>query len=234
MSRLTRLLAGVAETAVLGLVLFASAGRLDLPWLWAYLAVSGVAVLGLLWAMAPELARERMRFKPGDRDKAGLAILGLSYGAHLILAGFDVGRTHGSDTVPAALQALGLVAYAAAFAWVCWAIVTNRFFYSVVSYRPERGHHLVTGGPYRFMRHPGYAGALLIGVASPLALGSWLALVPMMVYAAEILHRTFLEDRFLMAHLPGYPAYALAVPHRLWPRLTRGSAGRPTGPSRAH
>lgn len=95
----------------------------------------------------------------------------------------------------------------------------NRFFSSVIRIQRERGHHLVTGGPYRWVRHPGYAAALPAIVASGLALGSWLATATGALGVPLLLWRTIAEDRVLRVELPGYKGYSQQVRWRLLPGI---------------
>ena len=112
---------------------------------------------------------------------------------------------------------IGLIGFASGFGLAVWAMIVNRFFSAVIRLQADRGHHLITTGPYRFVRHPGYAGVLLGVLASPLALGSWLSGIPMLIVAALILRRRLMEDRFLHEQLKGYPAYAADVRYRVLP-----------------
>jgi protein-S-isoprenylcysteine O-methyltransferase Ste14 len=109
------------------------------------------------------------------------------------------------------------VVFAAGFAFGLWATHVNRFFSSVVRIQRERGHHVVTAGPYHWVRHPGYAGAIPAVVASGMALCSWLATALGALGVPLILWRTIVEDRTLRAQLPGYAEYAQRVRWRLLP-----------------
>jgi protein-S-isoprenylcysteine O-methyltransferase Ste14 len=100
-----------------------------------------------------------------------------------------------------------------------WALVENRFFTSLVRIQTERGHEVCDGGPYRFVRHPGYAGNLLAVLGIPLVLDSLWTFVAAGVALVISLVRTALEDRTLLEKLPGYREYARRVPHRLFPGL---------------
>ena len=104
-----------------------------------------------------------------------------------------------------------------AYGLVLWAMWTNRFFSSVVRIQTDRGHHVVHDGPYRFVRHPGYVGAILLGLASAVALGSLWALIPAGLMAMAVIVRTALEDATLKRELPGYAEYASRVRYRLLP-----------------
>ena len=98
-----------------------------------------------------------------------------------------------------------------------WAMLANPFFEKTVRIQEERGHHVATGGPYRFVRHPGYVAFILMGFALPLGVGSAWALVPAGLNAALIVARTALEDRTLRRELPGYAEYAQRTRYRLLP-----------------
>ena len=215
-----KLLRAFAFSIVFGALLFGLAGRWDLPLLWAYAAVfSGFALAGTL-TMDPELARERFFPAAGGVDrKITRALAGSAYLAHIAVASLDVGRFHWSDTVPIRLQIAALVLFAACMAWANWAMFVNRFFSPIVRIQEERGHHLITAGPYGYVRHPGYAGAILGIPLSAIALGSWWSLVPAVVFMGAILRRVILEDAFLQDHLDGYRAYSKEVRYRLLPGI---------------
>jgi protein-S-isoprenylcysteine O-methyltransferase Ste14 len=96
-----------------------------------------------------------------------------------------------------------------------WAMLSNRFFSSEVRIQTDRGHYVESGGPYRYVRHPGYASASLVFAASPVALGSLWAFVLTLGALAMFIRRTALEDRMLCAELSGYAQYAERVRFRL-------------------
>src|SRR5262249_34328066 len=206
----------------IGGVLFGSAGRFDVPvvW-WAYLGLwLLVSVVGALLA-DPGLVHERLRPGPGARESLPLAALiagGLT-ASHFAIAGLDVGRFPWSDSVPAALEWAGLAALAASLALAQWASSVNRFFSSVVRIQSERGHYVVSSGPYAYVRHPGYAGAIGIASSSGVALGSWLSLLPSLLGAALLVRRISREECVLREELPGYASYQARVRYRLIPGL---------------
>ena len=197
--------------------LFGSAGRLDLPFFWAYVTVAVVVMIIAYLRMPQDLVQERLRPGEGGTDRHLRTIATPLYLAHLVIAGLDVGRFHWSDTVPLALQIAGLGGVVLALSLSMWAVTVNRFFSPVVRVQRERGHHVVTGGPYRFIRHPGYAATLLSIPSGAVALGSWWSMAPLAPVAILILRRARIEDRYLHEHLPGYAAYAGQVPFRLIP-----------------
>ena len=204
---------------VLAATLFASAGRIDLPWFWAVLAIHSTLVAVGLSSIDPALRRERLKPGPGGKDRH-IRLIALPFLlAHLIVAGLDVGRSHWSRPMPAGLQAVALIGYIAGMTLSVYAMLNNRFFSPVARIQHERGHTLVTSGPYRFVRHPGYVGAILASACGGVALGSWWSLVPLVPFVFLFLRRTALEDRMLRADLDGYAGYAERVRYRLLPGL---------------
>lgn len=212
-----RLLPVLLFPLVLGGLLFGVAGRIDLPFFWAALAVPTIAGLFMVHRLDPELMKERWHPGAGGVDRHTRMVAAPFWLAHFVIAGLDVGRYHWSDSVPAALQVVGLVLVVAGYVLAGWAISVNRFFSPVVRIQSERGHVVVTEGPYRWVRHPGYAAILLGLPAGGLMLGSWWSLAPFIPAAVLILRRTVIEDRFLQQHLEGYAEYAERVRSRLLP-----------------
>jgi protein-S-isoprenylcysteine O-methyltransferase Ste14 len=197
--------------------LFGPAGRLDLPWFWAYLATHAALLGAALLAMDPSLRKERLAPAPGGQDRKLRLWMTPFLLACLVVAGLDAGRFGWTGELPWWVHAAGLALVAAGTGLVIWSMVVNRFFSPVVRIQQERGHHLITSGPYRFVRHPGYAGLFLSIPGLPLALGSLWALLPMIPVAALVLRRTLMEDRFLTRELEGYADYAARVRSRLVP-----------------
>jgi protein-S-isoprenylcysteine O-methyltransferase Ste14 len=99
------------------------------------------------------------------------------------------------------------------------ATASNAFFSQIFRIQKERGHTVATGGPYRFVRHPGYVGTILFEIATPIMLGSWWALIPGGLSALLYLVRTALEDKALLDELDGYKEYAQKVRYRLLPGI---------------
>jgi protein-S-isoprenylcysteine O-methyltransferase Ste14 len=208
-----------------GLILFLAAGTVDWIWGWAQLIIL-VAFLAahplLLIPINPELLAEREKgiFDKGVKtwDKW---IVALAAGALLplwVIAGLDV-RFHWTGEMPLAYHVGGLLANILGYALFLWAMGSNAFFSEGVRIQQERGHRVATGGPYRYVRHPGYAGAILAGMATPFLLGSLWGLIPAGISAALYVVRTALEDRTLMEELPGYKEYAQKTRYRLLPGL---------------
>ena len=149
----------IVVTAMLAVMLFVSAGRMDVPMFWVYLAVHSGAQLAmslLVFRRNRDLLEERQRPGQGAKawDQVILRIYFLLTLALFVVAGLDVGRFHWSDSVPLWLQVVGLVVFVVSFAFDIWAMAANNFYSRVVRIQKDRGHHVVTDGPYRFVRHP--------------------------------------------------------------------------------
>ncbi len=210
-----KLILYASVTIAFGAILFLSAGRSDLPWFWTYLLTLPAVGLALGRFIDPGLLKERVRPGPGGVDRALRWVASPFLLIHLVIAGLDA--RWGWSTVPPAVRAAAYGGFVSALLFATWAIVVNRFFSPVVRIQSERGHQVVTAGPYRWIRHPGYAATVLGFPWGGLVLGSWWAVVPMLPVVALILRRTVIEDRFLLEHLPGYRAYASRVRWRLLP-----------------
>lgn len=205
-------------------LLFIAAGTVNWPMAWAYVALLLASTLGsraIVLARNPETLRERARFTSAEGikpwDRVLVPIVGL-YGpmATMIVAGLDH-RWGGSPAVPLSDQVLAALLVAAGYGLAVWAMVANRYFSSVARIQSERGQQVMTTGPYRFVRHPSYAGAILAGLALPFMLSALWALVPAVAMSAAVTVRTGLEDRMLRAELEGYQDYAARTRYRLFP-----------------
>jgi protein-S-isoprenylcysteine O-methyltransferase Ste14 len=207
----------------LAAILFLSSGRLDWWFAWVYLGifVFGVGVNSyVLLRINPELIAERARQVTTETKKWD-KILATTWGllsaiGTLAVAGLDK-RFGWPPQMPLAVQMIALLFHALGSAFASWALVSNAFFATTVHIQADRGHAVVSTGPYRFVRHPGYAGWILSGLAIPLMLGSLWALVPAALAQAALALRTALEDRTLRNELPGYEDYARTVRYRLLP-----------------
>ena len=206
--------------AAMAAVLFGAAGTLAVPMFWAYLALFAVLCVGAsaaVYLLSPDLVKERLRPGEGEQDRVTVRALNLLMFVQLLLAGLDVGRLHWSATVPVALQILGLVGFATGMGLTTWAMLVNRFFSRAVRLQPDRGQQVVTSGPYRFVRHPGCSGGLLLLLSAGFALGSWIAMAPIMLMVPLMVRRTLIEERMLAHALPGYADYMRRVPSRIVP-----------------
>ena len=201
-------------------LLFGAAGTLAVPMFWAYLVLFAVLCLGasaVVYLLSPDLVKERVRLGEGEQDRVTVRALNLFMFAQLLLAGLGVGRLHWSATVPFTLQILGLIGFAMGMGLTTWAMLVNRFFSSAVHLQPDRGQQVVSSGPYRLVRHPGYSGGLLLLLSAGVALGSWIAIVPILLIVPFMVRRTLIEERMLADALPGYVGYMQRVRSRIVP-----------------
>ncbi len=204
--------------------LFGGAGRFDWTRGWiavaAYLAGMGAA--GIVVArvnaglMEARLDWRRNPLKPFD--KVFFALLLPLVMLQPALAGMDAVRFRWSP-MPAWLAAPGVLLFAAATALITWTMAVNRHAESTVRIQTDRGHTVVDRGPYRVVRHPMYAGSILMYIATPLMLGSLWAMAFTAAIAALFIWRTVMEERTLRDGLSGYKEYAARIRFRLVPGL---------------
>jgi protein-S-isoprenylcysteine O-methyltransferase Ste14 len=211
-----RILAFLLVPVILGGILFVSAGDWHLPAMWLYLGLW--CIFGVLFRLTIDRELQRERLSRGTKGEGQYfrALLGPFALAHLVVAGLDVGRFHWSD-VPLLVQIGGFVGFALGLALVWWSLYVNRFFAPAILVQQEKGHQVISTGPYGIVRHPGYLGMAVVIAGSGLALGSYWSLVPGLGYVALLVLRTAREDRVLREQLPGYAEYAGRVRFRLLP-----------------
>ncbi len=192
-------------------------------WVYAAVAILGFVISRVLASRAhPDLLAERSRFADHQDakswDKILARIVGLGAGLVPLAVGLEHRLGQGVE-YSLGIQLLGLVLILAGYALGTWALIANRYFSGVVRIQHDRGHQVVSGGPYALIRHPGYVGALLSYIGTPLFLdGGWTFLIVAFLTAALVL-RTSLEDRTLQEELPGYREYAGEVRSRLIPGI---------------
>jgi protein-S-isoprenylcysteine O-methyltransferase Ste14 len=208
------------------LILLACGG--DLGWwqAWLYsLLIVTAGIGGRMWAEQrhPGLTAERQNIeniqnaKAWDKVLAPLMAVSIGYPV-VAVAGLDH-RYRWSPEFPLWLNVIGFVLVSLGYAFAAWALAENRFFYSVVCIQTDRGHVVCDSGPYRFVRHPGYAGNIFALFGIVLALGSVWTLIPVAVASIISVFRTVLEDQTLQEELPGYRDYARRVRYRLIPGI---------------
>ncbi len=212
----------VLSVISMGVALFWSAGRIDWWPAWAALVVMTIwtgATAVIVLGYNPKLLAERLGPRQGEKrwDVAIVALTGLITLVRYIVAGLDerYGWT-GDLRIEVQLAALALCFIGNDILFV-WATAVNTFFSRIVRIQSERGHAVVTGGPYRWVRHPAYAGAILYEAAVPVLLASWPAMIVSGMSVLALIVRTALEDRTLQAELTGYQEYARRVRYRLLP-----------------
>jgi len=170
----------------------------------------------------PDILKERAKYnqhdntQPWDKWLSPLVAFGSVF--ILLAAGLEA-RWGGPAQYSLAVQMVGLALILAGYGLASYAFVENAYFSGTVRIQEERGHKVVSSGPYAWMRHPGYAGSLVAGVGMPLLLNSAWAFLPAVVLGVFFFIRTRLEDRFLQGNLPGYREYAQKVRYRLLPGI---------------
>ena len=203
-------------------LLFVPAGTLHWPGAWVFLAfmvVTGLACGGWLAKNNPGLLAERMKSpiqadQPAD-DKKLLTVFFAVNLIWMIAMGFDE-RFH-PGRMPLALQVLGLALLIASSAFIMWVFIVNTFAAAIVKVQSERGHHVISSGPYAYVRHPMYTGGVLFMIGASLLIGSWWGVAISPIFAILFAVRTRIEERTLTTGLPGYADYAARVRYRLVP-----------------
>lgn len=208
---------------IMSAITFLIAGRWDWWMGWAYFATYLLMmVLGVMISpLDQELIEERTSIKEGVKqwDKALTAPLSFVYPFGLfVLVGLEMRFGHILE-YPIWAQITGLVAAILGQLLSTWAMASNKFYGRFVRIQKERGHYVVTQGPYRYLRHPGYLGVILTALGTALAIGSFWALVLTLLITVLLIVRTALEDRVLQEELEGYPAYARGTRFRLIPGI---------------
>jgi protein-S-isoprenylcysteine O-methyltransferase Ste14 len=204
-------------------ILFVCAWKWDWWNAWVYLILYLVYLAFnafILLRKHKDLVEERSQVGEGAKswDKIIGIITGIGGFVCLILAGLDE-RFSWAGSIPFMVQVGAYVLLGLSYPLFTWAMVSNKFFSTIVRIQKDRGHTVQTGGPYRFVRHPGYASLLVSYIAIPIALGSWWACIPMGLLLINLLIRTSLEDRTLQNELDGYDNYAQRVRFRLIPGI---------------
>jgi protein-S-isoprenylcysteine O-methyltransferase Ste14 len=192
-------------------------------WIYALINILGFALSrGLAARRHPDLLAERARYtQHADAkawDKFLSPLVGLGGGLIPLAAGLEARFAPGIVFDPL-LKTLALALILGGYTLASYALVENRFFSGMVRIQSERGHRVVSSGPYRWMRHPGYSGALLAYLATPIFLDSLWAFLPVILLTMALSIRTSLEDRTLQSELEGYREYASRVRYRLIPGI---------------
>jgi len=204
-------------------ILLLAAGRTDWTWAWVYFGISLAIVLvnsALLLPTNPETIAERGRLRMVENwDKLVSALWAVAlYLALPLVAGLDAryGWTRAPST---AWNIAGAIVYAAGLGLFSWAMISNAYFATSARIQSDRGQTVCRTGPYRFVRHPGYAGTILQAPGIAILLGSLWALVPAVAAVLCIIARTVMEDRMLQDGLAGYREFAKDVRYRIVPGI---------------
>ena len=215
----------VAWIVFMGMLLFVPAGTLDWRGGWIFMAEMVIgSVVTVLWLERhdPGLLNERMSgpYQKGQVfwDKVFMSLMIVVWYGWLVLMALDAKRWATSH-VPEWVNVFGAVLIPLGFLAVLRTFRENSFAAPVIKIQKERGQKVISTGPYRIVRHPMYAGALLYMLGMPLLLGSWLGLAVLPLIIGFLTIRIFIEERALRKDLPGYDEYAARVRYRLVPYI---------------
>ena len=193
---------------------------------WQAWVMAGLFILSFIVSRAiaakknPDILKERANYATQGNTQAWDKWLSpiMAFGSVFVLlaAGLDE-RFNWSPDLHLGWELLGLALILFGYIFGSFAFVENAFFSGTVRLQPERGHTVISSGPYAFVRHPGYLGSLIASLGMPLLLDSLWAFVPVIIFGFFFVLRTHLEDRFLRENLAGYSDYAKKVRYRLFP-----------------
>jgi protein-S-isoprenylcysteine O-methyltransferase Ste14 len=215
-----RLLQVSFSVIITATILLVSAGRFNLIYLWVYIVTSLLVILINALIFPSELISERGR-KKENVEKWDRIITGIIIFPWLIIyliAGLDI-RFGWSPGYPIWIHLAGLIAFIAGNAFVSWAMISNNYFSTSVRIQYDRGHTVSSGGPYKYIRHPGYVGMIVYLFATPVLLGSLWALIPTVLTIILFIVRAAFEDNTLKKKLEGYKEYSETVKYRLIPGI---------------
>jgi protein-S-isoprenylcysteine O-methyltransferase Ste14 len=213
----------VIYVVIMAAITFLVAGRWNWWMAWAYFVLYGIAmvVAVLVVPLDKQLVDERRKIKEDVKrwDKWLTAPLSWVYPFGMfILVALEM-RFGQALRFPLWAQIAGLVALLLGQLLGTWAMAVNKFYGRFVRIQRERGHYVVSDGPYRFIRHPGYLGVIVGAFGTTFAIGSLWALVLSIVISVLLIVRTVLEDKVLLEELEGYEAYAQETRFRLVPGI---------------
>jgi protein-S-isoprenylcysteine O-methyltransferase Ste14 len=201
-------------------ILFAASGNLSWIWGWVYIIIYILYIIINGLVLSKELIAERGKQKKNVKgwDKTLNGINSVFALSSLAVAGLDE-RFSWTGGLNTGLHILGMILFIGGSFLFTWSMVSNTFFSTMVRIQNERGHKVASGGPYKFVRHPGYTGFILTSFGVPLILGSLWALIPAAATAVTFVVRTALEDRTLLAELDGYREFSEKTRYRLIPGI---------------
>jgi protein-S-isoprenylcysteine O-methyltransferase Ste14 len=199
-------------------ILLGAAGTVRWNWAWVFLLLSVANLVINLRVLPAELIEERGRKKEDAKswDKTLTSLNVIPILLMYVCCGLDY-RFNWSGSVPIAVNIAGLVVTFSGSMLFTWAMVSNKYFSTLVRLQFDRQHAVASGGPYQYVRHPGYVGYIAMCLGTPIALGRLWGLAFGAITAVLFIVRTILEDNTLKEELPGYAQYADKVKYRLMP-----------------
>lgn len=208
-------------TFILGLGLFLPAGTFLWLEAWIYLVIFSIFFTTVVLYFSkhdPEMLQKRAKPKFQKKwDKIVILLIGFGFFPTFILPGFE--RKFGWSFVPIWVEIIGIIGMSFGFIIIFLVMKENTFLSKAVEIQEDRGHRVITNGPYRVVRHPMYSGFILFIVFYCLALGSLYSLIPASLGVIGIIIRTILEDRLLYKELEGYNEYAQKTKKKLFPLI---------------
>jgi len=204
-------------------IFFISAGHFDIPRAWIFFSVTFVYLIvstAALYKLNPELLVQRLKRKREGSKRWDEILMRVSNLMVLIavpaIAGLDIGRFHWSS-LSIHFAVLGFMLYIISSILINWAMIVNPHFEPTVRIQKDRTHQVITTGPYKIVRHPGYLAGILFTLSIPLIIGGVFTFIPAGIYLLLMIIRTLFEDRTLHRELNGYSEYAKRVRYRLFP-----------------
>lgn len=214
---------GILSYGLIVTLTFICAGRLNYWQGWIYNGLNIIFVLLTYYYLSDNTGLIAERLKPGEGmkswDKIYFMVSSPSYFVMIILSALDVGRFGWTPKLPLLGVIVGILLYIIGQSIFLWAKKSNKFFSTVVRIQKERGHKVCKGGPYAYVRHPGYISGIMYTFATPLVLGSFWGLTINLFTIVPLLVRTYLEDKTLQKELDGYFEYTKEVKYRLIPKI---------------
>ncbi len=205
---------------LIAVILFASAGTIAWVYGWFYIiTIITSQLVGEFFIPLDVLAERGSKKQNPERwDAVMTGLIMTTFPVLYMVAGLDF-RWHWSPNLAAVWHLAGVLIFLLGIGLELWALHHNHFFSTAVRMQFDRGHTVCESGPYRFVRHPGYAGMILYYGISPLFLGTLWAFIPAVMICILFVVRTRLEDKTLHSKLPGYKEYAARVRSRLVPGI---------------
>jgi protein-S-isoprenylcysteine O-methyltransferase Ste14 len=219
------LILAIVFIAVLPLLPIFISGKWNWWEVWGYAVLSIVSFILSRYIAGkknPGLLAERAKYTEHDDAEKWDKILSPLMGSGGVLILVVVGLDALYDwTMPLSLflRLVGIGLLFTGHILGAYALYENTFFSGMVRLQTDRGHYVIDTGPYAWVRHPGYAGALLTYFGTPLFLNSWWAFIPTIFMITILVYRTSKEDAFLQENLPGYKDFTEKTQYRLFPGI---------------
>lgn len=217
---LKRFVQVILQVVLFAILLFVSSGQIAWLWAWIYLCTYVLIIIINAFILPADLIEERGKTKENVKkwDKVIMTLNIFPALGILVVAGLDY-RFSWSPVISDWINVSALILMLLGHALFSWSMISNHFFSTAVRLQFDRSHQVATSGPYKYVRHPGYVGFIILNLATPLILGSLWALIPGAILTVLFLIRTVLEDKTLRNELEGYKEYAQKVPYRLIPEI---------------